>query len=128
MDLIYRLVRYRNNVRRKDLIVRNIPVLKDENIGQIIKNIYSPVGFQSPYGFPVAFRLRGANKESGTASCVTRSQIDKTKDKSLLFPPILLKFATDWDVKIIMEGYYKASLKLSDVGFTSTDRIYVSEN
>lgn len=113
--------------RRKDLIVRNVPVLKDENVALIVQNICSSVGFQSPYGFPVAFRLRGAN-ESAIVSRVTRSKPDRTKDKSVQFPPILMKFATDWDVKIFMEGYYKASLKLSNVGFNSEDRIYVSEN
>lgn len=113
--------------RRTDLIVRNVPVLKDENVALIVQKICSYVGFQSPYGVPVAFRLRGA-KESAVVSRVTRSKPDKTINKSVQFPSILMKFATAWDVKIFMDGYYKASLKLSNVGFNSEDRIYVNEN
>lgn len=113
--------------RRKELIVRNVPVLKDENVSDLVKQICSAVGFLSPYGCPVAFRFRGAN-ESVAATRVTRSAFEKSKDKYVQPPPILLKFATDWDVMCFMAGYYKVSLKLSDVGFISEDRIYVSEN
>lgn len=114
--------------RRKELIVRNIPVLKDENIATIIKSICLAIGFQSPYGFPAAFRLRGAIERAET-SRVTRSQSDRAKEKSVQYPSIILKFATDWDAKVFMDRYYlKANLKLSDVGIISGERIYVNEN
>lgn len=116
--------------RKKELLVRNIPVLKDESVTTITKTICSVIGFQSPYGIPIAFRLRGAT-EPAKAPRMTRSQslTDKGKEKAVQFPSIILKFATDWDAKVFMDRYYlKASLKLSDVGFTSQERIYVSEN
>lgn len=105
--------------RRKELIVRNVPFLKDENIVTIAKNISSDIRFLSPYGAPVSFRLRNA-KEIAVGTRATRS---KAKEKLVKFPPILLKFATDWDAKSFMDRYYhKASLQLSDIGFNSLDR------
>lgn len=116
--------------RKKELIVRNIPVLKDENVTTIAKTICSVIGFQSPYGTPIAIRLRGA-METAKAPRITRSQslTDKYKEKAIQCPSIILKFATDWDAKVFMDRYYlKASLRLSDVGFTSEERVYISEN
>lgn len=114
--------------RRKELIVRNVPVLKDESVATIINTVCSVIGFQSPYGAPVAFRLRG-NMETAKATRTTRSQSDKVKEKTVQYPPIILKFATEWDSKVFMDRYYrKASLRLSDVGIRSEDRIYISEN
>lgn len=112
--------------RRKEVIVRNIPVLKDESIATIVKSICSVINFQSPYGVPVAFRLRGATVKAGE-SRMTRSKV--VKGKSVQYPSIILKFATDYDATVFMDLYYlKASLKLSDVGFNSEDRIYIAEN
>lgn len=128
-DLVMRLD------RRKELMVRNVPVLKDENVATIAGQICQAIGFLSPYGVPVAFRFgtSGAIQQAeATKSRVLRSTSstsDKREDKSIPSPPILFKFATEWDTRAFMVRYFHHSqLKLTDIGFKTTDRIYVNQN
>lgn len=115
--------------RRKELIVRNVPVLKDENVSHIAEKICLAIGFQSPYGVPVAFRLRGKQPVAVSTQRVLRNNNNRKEDKSIMFPPLLLKFATGWDTKAFMDRYFlHSSLKLLDIGFKTNERIYISEN
>lgn len=115
--------------RQKELIVRNVPVLKDENVSTIAEKICQAIGFQSPYGVPVAFRLRGKQPEAASTQRVLRPNNTRKADKSVMFPPLLLKFATVWDTKAFMDRYFlHSSLKQLDIGFKTNDRIYISEN
>lgn len=95
-----------------DIIVRGIPMLKDENLGIYYEKIATAINI-NPDALPRARIFRIGRKKPGS----------KTD------PPILIKFSNRFDRMDFFRAYLKdTNLKLSDIGFTVDTRIYLSDN
>jgi hypothetical protein len=95
-----------------DIIVRGIPMLKDENLETYYKNIAVAIKFD-PEILPRVRAFRLGRKKPG-------SRTD---------PPILFKFSNRFDRMDFFRAYLKdINLKLSDIGLTTDTRIYLSDN
>jgi hypothetical protein len=95
-----------------DVIVRGIPMLKDENLNNHYKNIAAAINY-NPEILPRVQTFRLGRKKPG-------SRTD---------PPILIKFASRFERMDFFRAYLKdINLKLSDIGFTTDTRIYLSDN
>jgi hypothetical protein len=95
-----------------DVIVRGIPMLKDENLQTYYKQMASAIGFE-PENLPRIRAFRLGRKMANT-------KFD---------PPILFKFPSSWDKSDFFSKYLaERKLNLSDIGFQAGTRIYLSEN
>jgi hypothetical protein len=95
-----------------DLIVRGIPLLRDEDLQTYYVDIARAIGF-TPEVLPRVRLYRLGRKKPG----------------SKFEPPILFKFANRFDKMDFFRAYLNnTNLKLSDIGFGAQTRIYISDN
>lgn len=126
--------------RRNDVLISNVPVQKDEIVGDLIQNIFVAIGCKfSSFQFH-AYRLRQSvslkHSEVNLRSTRSTSKKKVATDSAIsgvgvvsLPPIILLKFLSSWDKSSFLNLYFKKkTLNLNDIGFESSMRIYISEN
>lgn len=101
--------------RLNDVLIRGIPTTERENIFHLYEKLAKVLKFpyETMYVVNSIFRLNKNNVASNMN----------------LSPPILLKFATPILKRAFFNQYLKfQNLRLSDIGFTSTERIYINDN
>lgn len=102
--------------RQCDILIRGVPMDKKENLFQLYDKIALILKFQyeKMYTVSAIFRLKYK---------VT------TDDNQVRPPPILIKFSTPILKRMFFNLFiqYK-SLKANDIGFKSTNRLYISDN
>lgn len=129
--------------RRNEILIRNIPILKDENLYDIFMNIAQVVNFATEniifqiYRLPVKNQNTNYSQSSEGARHVKErlrsNKVGETsqsqRTKAISPPGILVKFAAPWIKSMFMNHYFKYnSLNLTDIGFSASSRIYISDN
>jgi hypothetical protein len=95
-----------------DIIVRGIPLVRNENCHIIFEKIALAIGYTNETTPPAAAFRIGVKKPGAKYD-----------------PPILLRFNNRMDKSEFFNKYLgKLSLNLADIGFTLSSRIYMSEN
>jgi len=101
--------------KANDLIIKGVPMIANEcetDVVDIYCKIAVAIGY-TPVNIPHAEIFRMGRKISG-------AKFD---------PPLLLKFTNWLDRKTFHKRYFlRRNLNLSDVGFTTTQRIFITEN
>lgn len=103
--------------RLNDILVRGVPMMDKENMYSLFDKMAKVLKFpyEKLYVLSSIFRLR--NNSNSSSSNSTQP------------PPILIKFTTPIVKRIFFSQYMKfKGLKLNDIGFESTDRIYFTDN
>jgi hypothetical protein len=98
--------------KENELIVRGVPVVVGENCQNVYQSLATAIGYNSTQ-VPLAdaFRLKGRGNLSSNS------------------PPILVKFALKFDKIAFYNKYFKKkTLNLTDIGYQTSVRIYISEN
>jgi hypothetical protein len=97
--------------KTNDLIIRGVPMAPSEDVVDVYCKIATAIGF-APDTIPRVQIFRMGKK--------TNANFD---------PPLLVKFADVIDRKTFYTNYFRCkTLNLSQIGFNSTQRIYITEN
>lgn len=99
--------------RLNDVIVKNVPQLKQENLQTMFENICETIGFQHDL----------------YQSVNTMFRLGKLSKNGIRSPPILIKFTTQILKQEFLSKYFSfGKLCLRSFGFESDDRVYINEN
>lgn len=103
-----------NTGRRKNVVIRGITEIVNENVSSIVKQLAKLLNFNQNNFIDNCFRLPSRETADGYPS------------------PILLKFNTELARDAFLKSYFslikKKPLKLSDIGLTGNDRIFINEH
>lgn len=122
--------------RSKQLVIRNLPVLGDEKLQTIFKNISDAVNFDvsACKGFHI-YRLL---PKTVSSKRVLRSNVSSGPSQSSSkvghYPIVIVQFLAEWDKSTFLHKYLNciksAGLNHSmlGIGLTSNSRIYIGEN
>lgn len=118
--------------KRSEIIIRYIPVTKNEDLVEIFKKICVTLKVSLQYT-PLIFRLVSSSKiikfGSGQTSSRYNTRNKKTDSVVASPPPILVKFVAYWRKKDFFDSYLKhGNLNLTDVCFSTTIRVFICEN
>jgi hypothetical protein len=98
--------------RSADLIVRGIPLTKDEKLDNYFRDI-----------------AKAIDPQQTTLPRVRIFRMGRKKPGSKTDPPILIRFASRIDRSEFFHAYLQnTNLKLSDIGFSVDTRIFLSDN
>lgn len=118
--------------RQNDIVIRNVPLLENENVSDVFNQICGKIGFNSLCGInPLVFRMRAKNMDKDTASSneYIRKRLRSASNLSIKPPPIIVKFAVLWEKHSFMKAYFSyAKLSLLDIGYQIATRIYIGDN
>lgn len=128
--------------RRSEILIRNIPMLKDENLKNVFNNIAHVVKFDTANVAFQIYRLPSKNintnqsqsSDSNVRPVRERLRSNKISEtaqhaKAIAPPVILVKFTAPWIKSQFMNMYFKYKLlNLTDIGYSVSSRIYISEN
>lgn len=126
--------------RKCQLLVRNVPVIPNEDLFVVFKNISHAIGYIPTDITPHIYRF-GSKKNSTVTEGQTharrrlRSQKDdvaasSTNQNKTYIPPIMLIFSCYWERDNFMSSYFNKLplLNITDIGFNTTGRIIICEN
>jgi hypothetical protein len=95
-----------------DLIIKGVPMLPNDNPVKIYVDIAQVIGY---------------DKVSTPSANIAR--LGKKKPDGKFDPPLLVKFVNITDkIEFFRRYFHHSQLNLSEIGFTTRQRIYVSEN
>lgn len=118
-----RMKRLEQRVNRQDskchIIIRNIPIVHDENLQMIFERIAGEIGFRIIHPFIEIYR-----KEI----CIEYRH-DGSKDNLFVYPPLIeVRFVSVWERTYFMKQYaVHGALRLEQLGFDSASRVFISE-
>lgn len=103
--------------RLNEILIRGIPEKEKENLYGLYNKLAKAVKFPYEMAYVLSRIFRLKHKSSTESSSKNQA------------PPILLKFVTPYLKQSFFKQYWKFKhLKLSDIGFDSADRIFLSDN
>lgn len=117
-----RMKRLEQRVNRQDskchIIIRNIPIVHDENLLMIFERISDEIGFRIIHPFIEIYR-----KEF----CIAYRH--GNKENLFVYPPLIeVRFVSVWERKYFMKQYaVHGALRLERIGFDSASRVFISE-
>lgn len=114
--------------RNRELVVRGVPFVSDENILDILQKIAELISFRSIHANPFnGFRLplRPINSLS---SQVSKLRVGQQTERQYS-PSIIMKFRAIYDKEDFMHLYFvKKGISTKDIGFMVDSRIFIGEN
>lgn len=124
------------NKRANQVSIRNIPVTDGENLHEIFKKISVVIGYDKYNDAPHIFRIPAAKHSLNVVKSSMRNRLrsqvtasERVIDNPQILPVIIVSFTNTWQKSNFMKCYFiKKSLVASEIGFTSTLRIYIGDN
>lgn len=115
------------NARSAQLVIRNIPLLKSENLVNIFNDIASTIGFKVNYQ-PHLYRLMRPNTTAqATNQRMTRK--GSMSQRTISSPPIMAIFiAKEVRNEFLRLYFIHKNLNLTDIGIETDAPIFISEN
>lgn len=122
--------------RKNQLIVNGVPASQNDNPKEIFDKISSVIGYVASAPVNVFCKTKKTRDDKPTH--MTRNRAKSDSQSALLNPkitaksntPLFIEFSNSWDKHHFWFKYlnFGGKLQLSEIGFNSDDRVFISEN